>query len=175
MMRCPFCNSSETQVKDSRVADDGSYIKRRRFCTECGSRFTTFERIQLKELFVKKANESVVPFDRDKLGRSIAIACRKRPITPERIDKIVTAIQRQLESTGEQEVSSREIGILAMQMLESIDVVAYIRFASVYYKFETRDDFLKFIEMAKDTPAITEDEDAGGANASEYTECKLQG
>jgi len=155
-MWCPFCNSAETQVKDSRVADDGSSIKRRRFCTECGSRFTTFERIQLKELFVLKSDGTIVPFDRDKLARSVAIACRKRPITPERIDKIVTGVGRRLESSGEQEIKSHEIGELVMNALKDIDVVAYIRFASVYYKFENRGDFLKFIE---DIQGVTADTD----------------
>ena len=148
-MRCPFCGSDDTQVKDSRVADDGSYIKRRRNCPECGSRFTTFERIQLKELFVRKSTGQVVPFDREKLFRSIRVACRKRPVSDARIDKIISSIQRQLETTGEQEISSREIGTLVMEMLSAIDIVAYIRFASVYYNFETREDFLKFIDKVK--------------------------
>jgi transcriptional repressor NrdR len=149
-MHCPFCSSADTQVKDSRVADDGSYIKRRRFCGECGARFTTFERVQLKEIYVKKSSGVVVPFEREKLLRSIRLACRKRPVEDARIDKIVSAIQRQLEATGEQEISSREIGVLVMEMLSNIDIVAYIRFASVYYNFETRDDFLKFIDKVKD-------------------------
>ncbi len=148
-MRCPFCASQDTQVKDSRVAEDGSYIKRRRFCTECGSRFTTFERIQLKDIMVKKSNGIVVPFEREKLQRSIQIACKKRPIDEERIDKIVSSIQRQLETTGEGEVSSREIGVLAMEMLSTLDIVAYIRFASVYYNFENKEDFSKFIDTIK--------------------------
>ena len=148
-MRCPFCNSEDTQVKDSRVADDGTYIKRRRFCSECGARFNTFERIQLKEIFVKKSTGALVPFEREKLARSIALACKKRPVSAERMDKIVSAIQRQLESTGEQEISSREIGSLALEMLSHIDNVAYIRFASVYSNFDTYADFLKFIDGAK--------------------------
>jgi transcriptional repressor NrdR len=148
-MRCPFCGSDDTQVKDSRVADDGSYIKRRRSCPECGSRFTTFERVQLKELFVKKSTGQVVPFDREKLFRSIKVACRKRPVSDERVDKIISSMQRQLEATGEQEISSREIGVLVMETLATVDAVAYIRFASVYYNFETREDFLKFIDKVK--------------------------
>lgn len=145
-MRCPFCASPDTQVKDSRIAEDGSYIKRRRFCTECGSRFTTFERVQLKDIMVKKSNGLVVPFEREKLLKSIQIACKKRPISDERIEKIVSSIQRQLETTGEGEVSSREIGVLAMEILLSLDIVAYIRFASVYYNFDNKEDFSKFID-----------------------------
>ncbi len=148
-MRCPFCASPDTQVKDSRVAEDGSYIKRRRFCTECGSRFTTFERVQLKDIMVKKSNGIVVPFEREKLQRSIELACKKRPITEERIEKIVSSVQRQLETTGEGEVSSREIGVLVMEILSTLDIVAYIRFASVYYNFDTKEDFSKFIDTIK--------------------------
>jgi transcriptional repressor NrdR len=180
-MRCPFCNSPDTQVKDSRVADDGSYIKRRRICGECGSRFTTFERIQLKEIYVRKSNDAIVPFEREKLYRSIAVACKKRPVEPERIEKIVLAIQRQLESTGEQEISSREIGLLAMEMLSRVDMVAYIRFASVYCNFEAREDFLKFIDaIKKDVETEREVEVDPGEETSRaakldrpYDKCKL--
>jgi transcriptional repressor NrdR len=170
-MRCPFCGSDDTQVKDSRVADDGSYIKRRRFCGECGSRFTTFERIQLKEIYVKKSSGVVVPFERDKLLRSIMVACRKRPVDDARIEKIVSSIQRQLEATGEQEISSREIGMLVMEILSSIDVVAYIRFASVYYNFETRDDFLKFIDKVKSE--VSEEEKNRAIENASYDKCVI--
>ena len=170
-MRCPFCASPDTQVKDSRVAEDGSYIKRRRFCTECGSRFTTFERVQLKEIMVKKSNGLVVPFERDKLLQSIRVACKKRPITDERIDRIVSSIQRQLETTGESEVSSREIGVLAMEMLSNLDIVAYIRFASVYYNFENKDDFLAFIDTIK--KEVLGEEDAQKMLQKPYDKCQL--
>jgi transcriptional repressor NrdR len=163
-LRCPFCNTPDTQVKDSRVSDDGTYVKRRRFCEECGSRFNTFERVQMKEVFVKKSSGAVVPFDRAKLGHSIALACKKRPISADRIDKIVSSIQRRLESSGDAEVSSKEIAVLAMEMLSTIDRVAQIRFASVHYKFETGDDFLSFIKQVgpdsaadkKDAPAAND-------------------
>jgi len=170
-MRCPFCASPDTQVKDSRVAEDGSYIKRRRFCTECGSRFTTFERVQLKDIMVKKSNGIIVPFEREKLLHSIKIACKKRPISDERIDKIVSSIQRQLEATGEGEVSSREIGVLAMEILSSIDIVAYIRFASVYYNFDTKDDFLKFIDKVKQE--VLDEKETDEVLAKSYDKCSL--
>jgi transcriptional repressor NrdR len=179
-MRCPFCNSEDTQVKDSRVADDGTYIKRRRFCGECGARFNTFERIQLKEIFVKKSGGTIVPFEREKLYRSSALACKKRPVPFERIDKIVSAIQRQLESTGEQEISSREIGSLVLEMLSHIDGVAYIRFASVYCNFETPTDFLKFIDDAKNAEKTAKKSgpEKGGNKVEEevekaYDKCKI--
>jgi len=180
-MRCPFCNSEDTQVKDSRVADDGTYIKRRRFCGECGARFNTFERIQLKEISVKKADGTVVPFEREKLYRSILLACKKRPVPLERIDKMVSAIQRQLESTGEQEISSREIGSLVLEMLPHIDGVAYIRFASVYCNFETHEDFSKFIEDVKKAEAEGDKKSASEkglgkieeAAEKPYDKCKL--
>lgn len=170
-MRCPFCASPDTQVKDSRVAEDGSYIKRRRFCTECGSRFTTFERVQLKEIMVKKSNGVIVPFEREKLLQSIKIACKKRPITDERIDKIVSSIQRQLETTGEGEVSSREIGVLAMEMLSNLDIVAYIRFASVYYNFEKKEDFSKFIDTIK--KEVLQYDDGDEILEKSYDKCQI--
>ena len=170
-MRCPFCASQDTQVKDSRVAEDGSYIKRRRFCTECGSRFTTFERIQLKDIMVKKSNGIIVPFEREKLLRSIQLACKKRPIDEERIDRIVSSIQRQLETTGEGEVSSREIGVLVMEMLSTLDIVAYIRFASVYYNFENKEDFSKFIDTIK--KEVLDNPDGQNIFDKSYDKCSL--
>ncbi|MDR0367399.1 MAG: transcriptional regulator NrdR, partial [Rickettsiales bacterium] len=130
-MKCPFCNSPDTQVKDSRIADDGSHIKRRRSCEVCGSKFNTIERPIIREMLVKKSSGTVVPFEREKLERSIVVASKKRPIPPERIDKIVSSIQRQLESGGEAEVSTSEIARLALDALAAVDRVAYIRFASV--------------------------------------------
>ena len=171
-MRCPFCSSYDTQVKDSRVAEDGSYIKRRRFCAECGSRFTTFERVQLKDIMVKKSSGITVPFSREKLLNSIKLACKKRPITDERIDKIVSAIQRRLETTIDGEVSSREIGVLAMEMLSNLDSVAYIRFASVYYNFDKKEDFSKFIDTIK-KEIIEKDESNKDKVNTSYGTCKI--
>ena len=139
-MRCPFCGHDDTQVKDSRPTEDNSAIRRRRFCPACGSRFTTFERVQLRELVVVKKNGQRAPFDRDKLLRSIMIAVRKRPIGEERVERIVNSITRRLESSGESEIPSSQIGQLVMEALASLDPVAYVRFASVYKNFrETRD------------------------------------
>ncbi len=170
-MRCPFCLSDDTQVKDSRVAEDGSNIKRRRSCSECGSRFTTFERVQLKDIMVKKSDGSLVPFQRAKLFQSISIACKKRPIDAERIEKIVSSVQRQLEAMGEGEVSSREIGMLVMEMLSNLDVVSYIRFASVYYKFDTKDDFSKFIDTIK--REVLEQPEQEKVLAKAYDKCAI--
>ncbi len=152
-MKCPFCGSLESQVKDSRLTEDNACIRRRRECPECGSRFTTFERVMLRELVVVKKNGEKMRFDRDKLARSIQLAVRKRPITPERVDKIVTSIQRRLESSGEAEISSTIIGEYAMEALANLDKVAYIRFASVYKDFCEPSDFEEFVnkidELAK--------------------------
>ena len=145
-MKCPFCGCNETQVKDSRETDDATAIRRRRECPECGQRFTTFERIQLRDLTVVKKNGEKVMFDRDKLARSIYIAVRKRPIAAERVEKIVNSIQRRLESTGETEVTSTQIGELVMEALAALDHVAYIRFASVYRDFREPKDFEEFLE-----------------------------
>src|SRR3954466_4529955 len=130
-MRCPFCGSDDTQVKDSRPTEDNSAIRRRRFCGTCGQRFTTVERVQLRELTVLKSDRRRVPFDRDKLARSIRIAMRKRPVDDERIERIVNGIGRQLEASGENEIESQEIGQLVMDTLKEVDAVAYVRFASV--------------------------------------------
>ena len=140
-MRCPFCGNPETQVKDSRPSDDGASIRRRRSCASCGGRFTTFERVQLRELTVIKRNGRRVPFDRDKLVRSVQISLRKRPVDPERVEKMVSAIVRELESGGEAEISSETIGEIVMEHLRQLDDVAYVRFASVYRNFREAKDF----------------------------------
>lgn len=143
-MRCPFCAHEASQVKDSRPSEDGAAIRRRRQCEGCGARFTTFERIQLREVMVGKAGGKVEPFDREKLARSIQLACRKRAIAAERIEQLVSGIQRQLETAGEAEVPSHRIGELAMEGLKGLDSVAYIRFASVYKDFTEARDFEEF-------------------------------
>ena len=140
-MRCPFCAHDDSQVKDSRPTEDNTSIRRRRQCESCGARFTTFERVQLRELVVIKRNGRRVPFDRDKLLRSVQIALRKRPVEPERIDQAVSKIVRELESQGESEVSSEAVGELVMEALRSLDDVAYVRFASVYRNFREAKDF----------------------------------
>ena len=144
-MRCPFCGFDDTQVKDSRPTDDRSAIRRRRFCTNCAARFTTFERVQLRELTVVKKNTQREPFDREKLARSIYTALRKRPIEPERIERVINSIVRQLESSGETDVSTDQIGGLVMEALANLDQVAYVRFASVYRDFREAKDFGEFI------------------------------
>lgn len=149
-MRCPFCGHDDTQVKDSRPTDDNAAIRRRRFCPNCGSRFTTFERVQLRELIVVKKSGKRIPFDRDKLARSIQIACRKRPVETERIERIVNAIVRRLESSGETELSSELIGEQVMDALYTLDPVAYVRFASVYRNFREVKDFEEFVGKLHD-------------------------
>ena len=144
-MRCPFCGHEDTQVKDSRPTEDSSAIRRRRFCGNCGQRFTTIERVQLRELTVVKSDNRRVPFDRDKLARSIRIALRKRPVQEERIERVVNGIVRQLESTGESEIPSQQIGELVMETLKEVDPVAYVRFASVYRNFREAKDFEAFL------------------------------
>ena len=144
-MRCPFCGHEDTQVKDSRPTEDSSAIRRRRFCSNCGQRFTTIERVQLRELTVVKSDNRRVPFDRDKLARSIRIALRKRPIQEERIERVVNGIVRQLESTGENDIPSKQIGELVMDTLKELDKVAYVRFASVYRNFREAKDFEDFV------------------------------
>ncbi len=145
-MRCPFCGYEETQVKDSRPSDDNLAIRRRRFCPECIARFTTYERIQLSEITVMKKNGDKTPFDRDKLARSIYMAVRKRPFEKERIEKLINGIVRRLELLGEPEISSRIIGEIVMEALQELDMVAYIRFASVYKEFKDAQDFQVFIK-----------------------------
>jgi transcriptional repressor NrdR len=140
-MRCPYCSKSETQVKDSRPSEDNTAIRRRRYCPDCGGRFTTFERVQLRELQVIKRSGRRVPFDRDKLTRSIQIALRKRPVDSERVERLVSSIVRRLESLGESEIKSETIGRLVMEGLRALDDVAYVRFASVYKNFREAKDF----------------------------------
>jgi transcriptional repressor NrdR len=149
-MRCPFCGHEDSQVKDSRPTEDAGAIRRRRQCEGCGARFTTFERIQLRELTVLKSEGRREPFERVKLERSLAIACRKRPIDMARIEKLVTSIQRQLETLGESEIQSTRIGEFVMEGLKSLDAVAYIRFASVYRDFEEAKDFEEFAGAVSD-------------------------
>lgn len=144
-MRCPFCGNVDTQVKDSRPAEDHVAIRRRRFCPACGGRFTTYERVQLRDLVVIKANGKREEFDRDKLARSIRIALQKRPVEPERMDQMISGIVRRLESVGETDIPSGTIGEIVMESLARIDTVAYVRFASVYKNFQAADDFEKFM------------------------------
>jgi transcriptional repressor NrdR len=149
-VRCPFCGDADTQVKDSRPTDDGGAIRRRRFCSACGQRFTTIERVQLRELVVVKADERRVAFDRDKLARSVRIALRKRPVEDERIERIVNSIVRKLEASGETDVKSSDIGELVMETLKEVDAVAYVRFASVYRDFREAKDFENFLGEMED-------------------------
>ena len=144
-MRCPFCGADDTQVKDSRPTDDRGAIRRRRFCPNCAARFTTFERVQLRELTVIKKHGQREPFDRDKLARSIYIALRKRPVDPERVERMISTIVRQLESMGETELPSSAVGELVMKQLKALDDVAYVRYASVYRDFRETGDFAKFL------------------------------
>ena len=144
-MRCPFCGNIDTQVKDSRPAEDHVSIRRRRFCPACGGRFTTYERVQLRDLVVIKSTAKREDFDRTKLERSIRIALQKRPIDPERVDQMISGIVRRLESLGETDISSKVIGEIVMESLSRIDTVAYVRFASVYKNFQAADDFDRFV------------------------------
>ena len=145
-MRCPYCGTLDTQVKDSRPTEDSAAIRRRRVCPSCGGRFTTFERVQLRELVVLKRSGRRIPFDRDKLIRSVEVALRKRPVDPDRIERMVSGIVRRLESTGETEIQSSNIGELVMEGLKQLDDVAYVRFASVYRNFREPKDFEKVLE-----------------------------
>jgi transcriptional repressor NrdR len=144
-MRCPYCGRDDTQVKDSRPAEEGAAIRRRRSCPGCQSRFTTFERVQLRELTVLKTDGRRVPFDREKLSRSIRVALRKRPVDEDRIERIVNGIQRRLETEADSEVTSRQIGEIVMEALRAVDQVAYVRFASVYRNFGEAKDFRAFL------------------------------
>jgi len=144
-MKCPFCSNDDTQVKDSRSTEDNTAIRRRRICPDCGARFTTFERIQLRELTVVKKSGKKAPFDRDKLERSVQIALRKRPVERDRVDRMISGIVRRVESLGETEISSDVIGEIVMEGLQSIDSVAYVRFASVYKNFRETKDFEEFL------------------------------
>lgn len=144
-MRCPYCGSLDTQVRDSRPAEDASSIRRRRVCPDCGGRFTTFERVQLRDLTIVKRSGRKVAFDRDKLQRSVEIALRKRPVEPERVERLINGIVRQLESSGESEIPSGTIGELVMEGLRTLDAVAYVRYASVYKDFRDAHDFSELI------------------------------
>ena len=144
-MRCPFCHHGDTQVKDSRPTEENATIRRRRYCPECGSRFTTFERVQLRELTVRKNNGKKAPFDREKLTRSLQIALRKRPVEDDRIERIVNSIQRRLETLGETEIPTKAIGEMVMEHLADLDQVGYVRFASVYRNFREAKDFEEFV------------------------------
>ena len=147
-MKCPFCGNEDTQVKDSRSTEDNSAIRRRRFCLDCGARFTTFERIQLRELTVVKKNGKKVPFTRDKLERSIAL--RKRPVDPDRVDRMISGVVRRIESLGETDIASEVVGEIVMEGLQGLDSVAYVRFASVYKNFREAKDFEEFIGVISD-------------------------
>ena len=155
-MRCPFCGDTETQVKDSRPAEDHVTIRRRRFCQACGGRFTTYERVQLRDLTVLKKNGRRESFDRDKLARSIRIALQKRPIEGERVDQMISGIVRRLESMGDSDVRSESIGEIVMETLARIDTIAYVRFASVYKNFQEADDFEDFVAELRPAP-VAED------------------
>ncbi|MAR55696.1 MAG: transcriptional regulator NrdR [Rickettsiales bacterium] len=146
-MKCPFCNHTDTQVKDSRPSEDGGTIRRRRFCPECNSRFTTFERVQLRELFVIKTSGDRKPFDREKIARSLHIALRKRDVDSEEIEKTINRIVQKLESRGDSEVTTHDIGELVMEELAALDKVGYIRYASVYRNFAEARDFEEFVEQ----------------------------
>lgn len=148
-MRCPFCGHDDTQVKDSRPTDDNAAIRRRRFCGNCGARFTTFERIQLRELMVTKTDGTKEPFDRDKLVRSMHIALRKRPIDDDRIEQVVNSLVRQLEALGESEIPTTKVGEFVMETLRTLDHVAYVRYASVYRDFRSPADFNDFVDTLK--------------------------
>lgn len=144
-MRCPFCGYEDTQVKDSRPSEDGAAIRRRRFCSKCDARFTTFERVQLRELTVIKNDGTKKPFDRDKLERSMRIALRKRPLDEEKLGRVINGLVRQMETSGESEISTKKIGELVMKALYALDHVAYVRYASVYRDFRTPEDFNEFV------------------------------
>ena len=151
-MRCPFCGNVDTQVKDSRPAEDHVAIRRRRFCPACGGRFTTYERVQLRDLVVIKSHGRREDFDRDKLERSIRIALQKRPVEPERMDQMISGIVRRLESLGETDINSNQVGEIVMESLARIDTVAYVRFASVYMNFQAVGDFDKFMDDLRPGP-----------------------
>ncbi len=149
-MRCPFCQNDDTQVKDSRPTDDNSAIRRRRSCNGCGARFTTFERVQLRELTVLKTSGKKVAFEREKLERSVQMAIRKRPVEDDKVERMISGIVRQLESLGDSEIKSEKIGELIMEGLQQLDTVAYVRFASVYRNFREASDFEDFVSEIAD-------------------------
>lgn len=149
-MRCPFCGNEDSQVKDSRPTEDNAAIRRRRFCPACGARWTTFERVQLRELTVVKKDGDKSLFDRDKLARSLSIALRKRPVPEDRVERIVNSIQRRLETLGENEIPTKVVGEMVMENLRELDQVAFVRFASVYRNFREAKDFEDFVEKIGD-------------------------
>ena len=151
-MRCPFCGHEDTQVKDSRLSEGGAAIRRRRFCASCGQRFTTIERVQLRELTVIKSDGRKVPFEREKIARSIRVALNKRPVDEERIERIVNGLVRQFEASGENEITSADVGEAVMETLKAVDAVAYVRFASVYRDFRETRDFETFLGGLGDEP-----------------------
>jgi len=153
-MRCPYCSGENTQVKDSRPTEENTSIRRRRVCPDCGGRFTTFERVQLREIIIIKRSGRRVPFDRDKLARSIEVALRKRPVDPERVERMISGIARQLESMGESELPSSVIGGLVMEALRGLDAVAYVRFASVYRDFREAADFQEVLGEIASAPKV---------------------
>jgi transcriptional repressor NrdR len=157
-MRCPYCGNDDTQVKDSRPTEDSNAIRRRRICNACGGRFTTFERVQLRELLVVKKSGRKVPFDRDKLERSVNTALRKRDVDAERVERMISGVVRQLESLGDAEISSDQIGEFVMEGLKGLDDVAFVRFASVYKNFSKADDFRSFLTaLGEDGPPVEDD------------------
>jgi len=158
-MRCPFCENIDTQVKDSRPAEEHVSIRRRRFCPACGGRFTTYERVQLRDLVVVKSNGRREDFDRDKLERSIRIALQKRPVEPDRVEQMISGIVRRLESMGETDIPSKTVGEIVMESLSRIDTVAYVRFASVYKNFQEADDFDRFVSELRPGPEAGGSED----------------
>lgn len=159
-MRCPYCGNDDTQVKDSRPTEDSSSIRRRRICNACGGRFTTFERVQLRELLVVKKSGRKVPFDRDKLARSVSTALRKRDVAPEKVERMISGVVRQLESLGDTEISSERIGEFVMEGLKGLDDVAFVRFASVYRNFSAANDFRSFLaQLAADPRDPVDDDD----------------
>ncbi|WAJ26447.1 transcriptional regulator NrdR [Antarcticirhabdus aurantiaca] len=159
-MRCPYCGSQDSQVKDSRPVEDGASIRRRRACPDCGGRFTTYERVQLRDLMVRKRSGRVVAFERDKLARSVSVALRKRPIEPERVERLISGVVRRLEQSGEPEISTETIGLTVMDALKQLDDVAYVRFASVYRDFGAAKDFTDVVnELARGAETAENDED----------------
>ncbi|MBV6632746.1 MAG: transcriptional regulator NrdR [Alphaproteobacteria bacterium] len=161
-MRCPFCSNQDTQVKDSRPTEDHSAIRRRRFCPECGARFTTFERVQLRELTVVKSDGKREPFDRDKIMRSMQVALRKRPVDLEHIDRVVNSLVRELESSGDSEVNANQIGEAVMDKLANLDQIAFVRYASVYKDFREVADFEELLEsIGADVDSLTGGSKAG--------------
>jgi transcriptional repressor NrdR len=162
-MKCPYCGAPDSQVKDSRPTDDGTSIRRRRVCSDCGGRFTTFERVQLRELTVVKRSGRRVVFDRDKLSRSVEVALRKRPVSEERVERLVNGLVRQIESMGESEITSEQVGRIVMEGLKALDDVAYVRFASVYRNFREAKDFEAVLDelTTEDEPARSEGTEKG--------------